>query len=252
MSIKELEKTERAVKNLILFDSAWKKRAQYKFIPKHTIERIKIYRELVWNTLSDVVEGIYPYTNKLLLTHWNKLLKQYLEFSPPSSPILYMVGKDFPAFLNTKSTLKKKYPFLYELALYEWLELEILEKEISLEKRKTGLNINPASIICNFEYNIPALIKSIEINKIPLKIKKEPTSIIIYRDPKTFSVRFFELSQAIRLFLELLKIDNDLELIIDTIIEHYKIEERKQKDFKKNLKEIINILKKNKIILQTT
>ena len=45
MAFNNLKKTQKIIKDLILFDSAWNKRGKVKDLSKATLEEIKTYRE---------------------------------------------------------------------------------------------------------------------------------------------------------------------------------------------------------------
>jgi len=243
-----LKKTQKTIKDLILFNSAWKNRSKIKNLSKATIERIKIYRELVRSSFHGMSINIYPYTYKLLSKNWNPLLSDFVEKYPPSSPILNKVVEYLPAYLFTRKDLLKKYPFISELARYEWLEVEIYEREGEMKKNKI-LSLNPVHEICTFNYAIPEIVEMIE-NEQPLgTIYKQKANVLIYRDPKDFSVRFFELSASTLAFIELLKSGFSIDMVIYFLANAYQIDEKSYKSFEKEAMKLVSLLEKSRILV---
>ena len=259
MTSNNLQETLKTVKDLILFDSAWNKRNKLaKNLPKKAIKRLEVYRDLVKNSLYDVISNIYPLTNQLLKKDWKKILSKYIETYPPYSPILTKVAEDFPQFLQEQSGIMRKYPFITELALYEWREVEIYERESNGVKNKTYI-LNPIHELCNFEYPIPEIIEKIRTaepqkeqkrkKEITWNIKKKPTHILIYRDPKYLNVRFFELSPAVLDFIEMVNLNFPKGKIIQALTYMYDVKKSDLLKFKKNIDTLIKTLKKNKILI---
>ena len=257
--LKEVQKT---VKDLILFDSVWKKRKKIKtvrLIPEEAIKKIETYRNLVKTSFSEVITNVFPYTHRIIINNkngkktWLNLFCDYIEQYPPSSPLLSNVAENFPVFISTKKQILMKYPFLAELTKYEWTELVIYEKEnVLLESTKNNYLLNPIHKICDFSYPIPKIIEQLDhFKKVNLRhITKESTHVLIYRDPVTLKVRFLELSQGALAYIELLKMEVSYTFIPVVLAEFYKIEASKTKAFNKELNKLIMTLKKNRVLLQ--
>ena len=250
-----LKETEKTIKDLILFDSVWNKRNKIKSarkIPKEALNRIKIYRSLVKNSFTDLISKIYPLTKQYFNKNWEILISSYIEMYPPNSPILNKVAENFPFFLAKQKEITKKYPFIHELGLYEWLEVEIYEKESVVETsngKNIGFALNPIHEICKFEYPIPQIAEKLEAGKSLGKVTKEQTSVLIYRDPKTLNVRFNEISTGTLAYLELLKSGFPHEMILMILSEHYNIEEKNLKDFCKQINYMVKTLKQRNILI---
>ena len=239
-----LKKTQKEIKDLILFDSKWKK--------KNKAKDLETYRTLVKNTLNDIQNKIYPYTNRILKKEWNELLSNYIEKYPPKSPILNKVAEHFPEYLSKQKNILKKYPFISELALYEWLEVVIYERNGNEKqtREKREITLNPIHEICHFQFHIPEIVQILQKNKNLGKVIKKPANVLIYRDPKNLSVRIFELSEASSIFIELMKQGYSEKDILQTFASAYNIEKKDFKKFKKNFYKLVNDLKKYKIFIQ--
>ena len=244
-----LQETEKTIKDLILFDSAWNKRTKIgKNLPKAALQKIKVYRYLVKNSFTDLITKIYPGTYKLLHKSWKTLISKYIEAYPPSSPILNKVAENFPFFLAEQKKIIKKYPFMHELALYEWLEVEVYERVGDTTGGRSG-DLNPIHEICKFEYPIPEIVEKIESNKPMGKVSKQPVNVLIYRDPKTLNVRFNEVSSGALAYLELLLSGFPHEMTLMILQEYYKIEKKDLKDFNKQLTAMAKTLKERRVLI---
>lgn len=253
MKTHNLKQTEIKVKDLLLFDSLWHNRKATKGFSKKTLERLKIYKVLIQNRFHDVFTSIYPKTSLIFKNKWDKLISQYFEVYPPSSPILNRIAKDLPKYLSTRKKSLKKYPFVHELALYEWLELEIYEqeaeKQTNKETKKKSFELNPIHKICNFKYPIPEIIEKIGNKKILSKIQEQPTNVIIYREPKTLQVRFFELSAPSFAYLQLLQLGFHHDAITQLLMNSYRISKENYKKFNKQVKDFVKGLVRNRILI---
>ena len=255
MSTKELHQTLKTVKDLILFDTVWKKRYKNKHakkLPKLALEKITKYRELVRGSLSTVINNIYPNTHEVLKKDWENLLSKYIEKYPPDSPILIKVAKYLPEFLSKQKTILKNYPFIVELANYEWVDVDIYERESNGVSgyRGIGVKLNPVHEICRFNYPIPEIVSLIKSKKKLTKISKKPTTMFIYRDPKDLYTRFFELSPGTEVYIELIKKGYTHDKAVKHLSKIYKIKKENLKAFEKDLKNLAGELQKSRIIIQ--
>ena len=248
MKSKDLKKTQEVIKDLILFNSAWNKRKKIKSPYKLDFERIGVYRDLVKTSFTELITNIYPLTYSLFKNHWKELLSKYIEAYPPKSPVLVRAAEDFPVFLAKQKDITKKYPFIPELAKYEWFEVDLCEREEHHNGTKIQ-GLNPVHELCRFEYSIPEIAELLEKNKRLNKITKQPTNVFIYRDPKDLSIRFFELSPSSLQYIELLNLGFTHAAIVSFLATAYNVEKNNFKDFKKGADELLQTLKRSRIIL---
>jgi len=249
MTLKDLKKTEEAIKDLILFDSSWKNKKLTGQFPQKVLQRLKIYKELVKNSFDSLFTSIYPHTYKLIKKDWTNIYKKYLKECPPDSPMLNRVAKKLPKFLSKQTDVLKKYPFISELAQFEWLEVEVYEREETNGKRKSIEQLNPIHEIYKFEYPITKIVNMIDKKQLVKNIKKENLNLIIYRDPKDLKVRLFELAPGTLAYIELLKRGLTHNEAIDILIDFFKINNQDKNTFKKNMGNLKKTLKQNQIIV---
>jgi hypothetical protein len=150
---------------------------------------------------------------------WYDLIDEFRRQYPNKSYYLYKVGESFAEFLNTKTELVQKYPFLPHLADYQWLEValynapdfsypanfqaELTWSEETFEGYKPFWN--PVSKFVTYPYPLPALQRQINqvledverFEEFPmerLRVQEQSTNMFVYRDPEHFYVRMFELN----------------------------------------------------------
>jgi len=81
------------------------------------------------------------------------------------------------------------------------------------------------------------------------KIIKQPTNVLIYRDPKTLQVRFLELSDGALTYLQLLEIGFHPDFVPSFLAEHYQIEGSSLKGFHSELNKLVKTLRDKRILL---
>jgi hypothetical protein len=117
----------------------------------------------------------YPFTKRLLEPHWESLLTEYMETFPARSFRRITLGKQFPVFLESKRIQYHFPAALPELALFEWMEADMVNAPEAdslrniLEKIPTPKAptidelpyycpvLNPFSRLVQFHYPIPSL-----------------------------------------------------------------------------------------------
>ncbi len=89
--------------------------------------RMAIYRELFFNNLLNLLGQTFPVLKKLLTKDkWRSLIRKFMVNHQAQSPYFLEVPQEFVKFLETGYTLEEDdYPFLVELAHYEWVELAL-------------------------------------------------------------------------------------------------------------------------------
>src|SRR5215470_7735633 len=95
---------------------------------------VRVYARLLNFGHHDVMLSIYPGCAKLLADKWERVVDGYLEYFPPSHYNFNRTAARFSEFLAAYGDrYQKKFPYIAELADYEWLELEILERDVEIK-----------------------------------------------------------------------------------------------------------------------
>jgi uncharacterized protein len=173
-------------------------------------EGVRLYAGLLTYGHHDLMLSVYPGCAKLLDDHFSDAVENYLEKFPPEHYNLNQAARRFPEYLTKYGERWiKKFPYIVELADYEWIELEMMEKDVSITKfphellstpeqfEKLAPVVNPALLIKKYKYPIPSVVDHLEDDCcLPRDIEPADTYMAIYRDPDTHRCRFMELGEV--------------------------------------------------------
>ncbi|MGI9203425.1 MAG: HvfC family RiPP maturation protein [Woeseiaceae bacterium] len=89
--------------------------------------RLAIYRDLFFNNLLSLLSQTFPVLKKLHDPQkWRSLVREFMVQHEAQSPYFLEVPHEFVTFLeNTYQPRDDDFPFLLELAHYEWVELAL-------------------------------------------------------------------------------------------------------------------------------
>ncbi|WP_303673922.1 HvfC/BufC family peptide modification chaperone [Vampirovibrio chlorellavorus] len=175
---------------------------------------LALYQELLFNTVCGTVESIYPFTHQVLTynqpddSQWQGWVDAYRRAYPNRSYSLIGAICDFPEFLERQPALMVEFPFIADLARYEWLEMAVLndpEPDFSADLEPMVPEIalfgqyqpvwNPIRRLQTFSYQIPTLLDAWKAS--PQSVLESPAlfqgelDVLIYRDFRTLDARFF-------------------------------------------------------------
>jgi hypothetical protein len=203
--------------------------------------RLALYQELMFNTLLEALQSVYPYTYQVLsqgsddVAEWSVLAEAYRRAYPNQSHKLTGALEHFPRFLSEQSGLMEAYPFLSELAQYEWLEMQVLNAPDIELNEDAGQFLagelpdlsqwsacapvwNAAHVLHRFDFPIPEVLDCLHAQTdcehadntdaehaimALSQIQPNETDILIYRDPDTLQARFFRLNGMTSLLVQL-------------------------------------------------
>ncbi len=163
---------------------------------------VELYAELLNYGHHGVMSSIYPLCEKLLGKVWQGAVELYLEECPPNHYNLNRMAKRFPEFVMEHLPEQiERFPFLGELADYEWVEMELLEYNedtprsdlASLQSPSEFAQyapiVNPASIIRHYQFPIIEIASKIENSKRkPAKVRARKSYVVTYRESEDKSL----------------------------------------------------------------
>jgi hypothetical protein len=91
---------------------------------KGVIKRYNVYRNNVTVSLIDALAAIYPAIQRITgVDFFRAMARFHLRATPPTSPLLFEYGRDFPAFIETYEYAREM-PWLADTARIEraWLD----------------------------------------------------------------------------------------------------------------------------------
>jgi hypothetical protein len=179
---------------------------EYKPIAGVREQHVQHYRRLVYNVVDDTLRAAYPLTYNLLnAVEWNGMVQEFFQEHACSSPQVWYMPKEFyEYFVQHQPAVQEKYPFLAELLLFEWLEVEIyMMEDCPADLSATGdlftqpLKINPEHHLQYFNWPVH-LKNAAQIGA----ADKGHYFLALHRRPDSGEVLFTSLSPALVCMLE--------------------------------------------------
>ena len=91
-------------------------------------ERMQVYRDLFINNIAGLIRQAFPVLASLHESaEWTALIRDFYQKQHNRTPYFTEIAGEFLQFLQQRPTSANR-PFMYQLAHYEWLELD-LEKD---------------------------------------------------------------------------------------------------------------------------
>lgn len=155
-------------------------------------ERAGVYVGLLFNNVEDFLSGCFPVIRRILDdAQWNALVRQFYAQHACQSPYFREIPAEFVEWLTSatlsdrSATLSEQWPFLLELAHYEWVEVPLslddtaidwgsIDPEGDLLAGKPVLN--PVMLLQSYQYPVH-LISPDYLPTVP-----EPTHLVLLRD----------------------------------------------------------------------
>jgi len=93
-------------------------------------EGLAVYQKLVQHVIADTLIQAFPIAYKTLLDEdWNALVHGFICNHPCQNWAIYKMPYEFYQYVSDLSANKSKYPFLNDLLLFEWMEIELFTME---------------------------------------------------------------------------------------------------------------------------
>jgi hypothetical protein len=176
--------------------------------------RMAIYRELFFNNIRNLLANMFPVLRKLHDDDkWHGMIRQFLRRHRAETPYFLQLPQEFLAFLQDEYEAEEDdYPFLAELAHYEYIELAL-----SISEDSNNLDgVDPAGDLLHqvpvksalawvYAYQYP--VHRIKADFIPTEPAEQPVFLAVYRRTDD-SVGFLELNPVTARLLEAID-DND-------------------------------------------
>ena len=177
--------------------------------------RMAIYRDLLYRNVESFLANSFPILRKVLKDdEWHALMREYFKNHQSRTPLFPRMPQEFLQYLqDNKATAEGLYPFLLELAHYEWVELAL-----SIDTRE----IRQDGIVANGDLlsGIPVLnelswsltyqypVHRIGPDNLPVEKPVQPTCLLVYRDRRD-KTRFIELNPLAARLVDCLKQNDD-------------------------------------------
>lgn len=173
--------------------------------------RMAMYRELFFNNINSFLSSNFPVLRTLLDDEqWSELAEDFFARHRCKTPHFSEIAEEFLEYLQNERDQPGDYPFLLELAHYEWVEMALTIAKASpvhgdeafvdgiLERR---VALSPLAWPLVYRYPV----ERIGPDFVPTVPPEQPTYLIVYRDAgdevhfmqtTPFSYRLLQLAEA--------------------------------------------------------
>lgn len=163
------------------------------------VRGIRYYRELIINIIYDGISNAYPITTDFFgKKKMMQLTHEFFTHVKCQTPQVWAMPREFMDYIQEhRIELYLKYPFLHDLLLFEWIEIEIFmmpDKHLPYVSEKG--NILTDRLVLNPEIQILVLHYPVHLLH-PKNIKKKHKGeylLLVYRHPENKQVIFTELN----------------------------------------------------------
>ena len=170
--------------------------------------RMTIYQELIYNNFENFIASAFPVLHEISSdTYWHGLIRKFIKHHHAHTPLFHKLPQEFLQYLqDTHQPVADDFTFLYELAHYEWVELDlsVATEEIKQDKLQSDtdiLNIIPALSPLARTYSYQFDVHKISPDYIPKQATETPNWLLVYRNRED-EVNFMQLNAITTLLLE--------------------------------------------------
>ena len=172
-------------------------------------QRMVMYRELFFNNIEGFLSGNFPVLRKILDDQqWFALAQDFFAKHPCKSPYFSQIPEEFLAYLQNERDSSEDFPFMLELAHYEWAEMAL-----SISKDDVGATIQDLDDLLNRNIALSPLawllayqypVQKIAPAFLPIEAPEQPTFLIVYRNIED-DVNFIEITPLTYRLLEIIQ-----------------------------------------------
>ena len=170
-------------------------------------ERMAMYRELIFNNIDGFLAGNFPVIRQLLPDEqWYALIQDFFAVHRSKTPYFAEIAGEFLDYLQNERNHPEDFPFLLELAHYEWVEMALsiaaeshpanaVQYENLAEAR---IKLSPLAWPLIYRYPVHL----ISPDHIPLEPPSHPACLVVYRN-RNDEIKFSEINAMTYRLLEI-------------------------------------------------
>jgi hypothetical protein len=171
--------------------------------------RMIMYRELFFNNIEGFLSGNFPVLRKILNDQqWFALVQDFFVKHPCQSPHFSQIPEEFLDYLQNERDGSGDFPFMLELAHYEWVEmaLSIAKEEVVYGNPdlnnffKQSVCLSPLAWSLAYQYPVHKIAPVF----LPLEPPEQLTFLIVYRNSED-NVNFIEITPMTYRLLEIIQ-----------------------------------------------
>jgi hypothetical protein len=172
-------------------------------------QRMAMYRELFFNNIEGFLSGNFPVIRKILNDQqWLALVQDFFAKHFCQSPHFSQIPEEFLDYLQNERDSSDDFPFMLELAHYEWVEmaLSIAKEEVPAcnpdldHLLNQHIALSPLAWPLAYQYPVHKIAPAF----LPLEAPEQPAFLIVYRN-RDDEVNFIEITPITYRLLEIIQ-----------------------------------------------
>ncbi|MGZ4994280.1 MAG: HvfC family RiPP maturation protein [Methylobacter sp.] len=172
-------------------------------------ERMAMYRELFFNNIDSFLSANFPVLRTILdERQWFELGQDFFAKHASQSPHFSEIPEEFLDYLQNERDSSADFPFMLELAHYEWVEmaLSIAKETVAANQHSLDNLLNQpirlSPLAWSLAYQYP--VQKISPAFLPETAPEQATFLIVYRNPDD-EVNFIEITPMTYRLLEIIQ-----------------------------------------------
>ncbi|MCI0734509.1 MAG: putative DNA-binding domain-containing protein, partial [Methylococcaceae bacterium] len=178
--------------------------------------RMDLYRELMFNNVENFLSTSFPVLRRISSEqYWTDLVQDFFSRHRCKTPYFSEIPEEFLEYLqNERGEREEDFPFLLELAHYEWVELALA---LAADEQPGPARIHFSQAALKYKYRVSELawplvyrfpVHQISNSCKPAQIPDQPTYLVVYRNPED-DVKFLDINVVTYRFLQMLDANED-------------------------------------------
>lgn len=151
-------------------------------------QRMDTYRELFFNNVESFLSSNFPVLRQILNDQqWFELSQAFFSKHQSHTPYFSEIPEEFLEYLQRERNNPDDYPFLLELAHYEWVEMALSIAQEHIEPNSVDFIETIAEQVISLSplawplvYQFP--VQQISPDFLPIEAPEQPTYLLVYRD----------------------------------------------------------------------
>jgi hypothetical protein len=183
-------------------------------------QRMAMYRELFFNNIDSFLAANFPVIRAILTdSQWFELAQDFFAKHSSQTPHFSEIPEEFLDYLQNERSNPDDFPFLLELAHYEWVEMALsIAKDNVPENRVNPDNLEQQRVRLSplawpLAYQYP--VHKISPDFLPQTAPDSATFLVVYRNPDD-EVNFIEITPITYRLLEIIQ-GHEQALVIDCL-----------------------------------
>ena len=176
--------------------------------------RMAMYRELFFNNIDSFLCANFPVLRAILDDQqWFELGQDFFAKHVSRSPHFSEIPEEFLDYLQNERESSNDFPFMLELAHYEWVEMALsIARETMLDHQQSldnllnqRIQLSPLAWPLAYQYPV----QKISPDFLPETAPEQPTFLIVYRNPDD-EVNFIEITPITYRLLQIIQEDEGI------------------------------------------